>query len=261
MKFIDKTGYTIPVVLRTLGEAKKTTHIRDYMASPAQFKLKNRNLRKKFYFDNKIYGHDDVKQLLLSIQNNKCCYCESRVTHIDYGDVEHIRPKSSYRQGKETERIFPGYFWLVYDWSNLLLSCKLCNETHKNDLYPLNNPKKRCQDHRFNLSEELPQLIDPSRENPTDHLTFKREIVYYKTNKGKVSIKYLGLNREILNESRREILNALNRSEDNYKIVKDSEYGHLVFENFLNQLRDAITHNGQYTAMIQANFPEYIGML
>lgn len=65
----------------------------------------------------------------------KCAYCD-RDIHNQYGDVEHYRPKGRVTDsdGKAvTRRIngstvpHPGYYWLVYDWTNLLPACIRCN--------------------------------------------------------------------------------------------------------------------------------------
>lgn len=39
---------------------------------------------------NSRYGHPDVKAALIAETNGKCAYCESKLLHIAYGDVEHI---------------------------------------------------------------------------------------------------------------------------------------------------------------------------
>jgi hypothetical protein len=37
-----------------------------------------------------IYGHPQVKDSLLTLQNGKCCFCEAQINHVSYGDVEHF---------------------------------------------------------------------------------------------------------------------------------------------------------------------------
>ena len=46
-----------------------------------------------FEFDSSVYGHKTVKKALIEAQHGKCCFCEAKVVHISYGDVEHFRPK------------------------------------------------------------------------------------------------------------------------------------------------------------------------
>ena len=70
--------------------------------------------KRKFDFKSSIYGHQSVKTALLSMQHDKCCFCESKVTAISYGDVEHYRPKAAYKQNKSDKLSETGYYWLAY---------------------------------------------------------------------------------------------------------------------------------------------------
>src|SRR5437660_11067609 len=64
------------------------------------------------------YRHPDIKQALIAETHGKCAYCESKLLHITYGDVEHIVPKSAKIE-------------LSFQWKNLTLACDRCN-TNKN---------------------------------------------------------------------------------------------------------------------------------
>lgn len=50
-----------------------------------------------------------AKDQLLAETYNKCAYCETPTKVVDYGDVEHFRPKSK-------------YWWLAYCYDNYLAS-------------------------------------------------------------------------------------------------------------------------------------------
>ncbi|MCC7015234.1 MAG: hypothetical protein IT454_21930 [Planctomycetes bacterium] len=70
----------------------------------------------------------------------RCMYClDSHGT-----DVEHFWPKSPYPQR-------------MFDWANLLLGCAECG---------------RLKGDRFPLDGGAPMLIDPSAEDPWEHLDF-----------------------------------------------------------------------------------------
>src|SRR3954469_25335779 len=56
------------------------------------------------------YRHRDIKAALLNETHGKCAYCESKLRHITYGDVEHIVPKSL-------------ALAKIFDWANLTLAC------------------------------------------------------------------------------------------------------------------------------------------
>ncbi|MDT3498329.1 HNH endonuclease, partial [Bacillus toyonensis] len=75
------------------------------------------------------YRHEEIKEALLKETYAKCAYCESKILHIDYGDIEHIIPKS----------IFPQKTFL---WDNLTIGCAKCNQSKSNyydDTLPLLN--------------------------------------------------------------------------------------------------------------------------
>ena len=40
------------------------------------------------------YNHSDIKSALIEETHRKCAYCESKLRHISYGDIEHVVPKS-----------------------------------------------------------------------------------------------------------------------------------------------------------------------
>lgn len=190
-----------PNVLLTKGKKKTKTQRTAYSKSPQDYDTG----KKTFKHDSNIYGHETVKEALIVAQHGKCCFCESKIRHIAYGDVEHFRPKSGYRQKPQDKLGRPGYYWLAYDWQNLLLSCQICNQRHKGNLFPLVVPSKRARSHTDDLSQEDPLFVDPS-SNPEKHISFRQEIPFAKngSKKGRATIEALGLGRLLLNERRRE---------------------------------------------------------
>lgn len=95
-------------------------------------------------FDRTVYAAPEVKQALCDDQHGKCAFCESLVRHVAYGDVEHFRPKAAYRADSGHPLRRPGYYWLAYDWSNLVFACELCNRRHKANLFPLADETRRA---------------------------------------------------------------------------------------------------------------------
>lgn len=155
-------------------------------------------------FDKSLYAHNDVKNALRLAQYDKCAFCESKITHIGYGDVEHFRPKAAVRQNELDDLESPGYYWLAYEWTNLFLSCQLCNQRFKRNCFPLRHPNFRARSPRHKLQKESPLLIDPSADYPEKHLTFVGEsaVAMNGSEKGKVTIEVLGLDRAELLERR-----------------------------------------------------------
>lgn len=184
-----------PKILRDKGKKKKQANCNSYTRNKAPY----RKGKKNFEFDSKIYGHKKVKQKLIEAQHDKCCFCESKIRHISYGDVEHFRPKGGVRQTPRGPLGKPGYYWLAYEWSNLFLSCQLCNQRFKGNLFPLENPRERAISHHDDIDAEKPRFISPA-EDPEQYIAFRKEVAYAidDNSRGNATIEALGLNRDKL---------------------------------------------------------------
>lgn len=157
-----------------------------------------------FSFDAGLYGHDSVKRVLKAAQHDKCCFCESKISHIAYGDVEHFRPKAGFRQHPADPLARPGYYWLAYEWSNLYLACQMCNQRFKKNTFPLRDAGRRCRNHRGDLAQEEPLFLDPGAVDPEEHIEFAAEqpVAKHGSLAGETTIEALGLRREPLRERR-----------------------------------------------------------
>jgi uncharacterized protein (TIGR02646 family) len=165
---------------------------------------------KMLEFKSSIYGHSSVKSSLQRAQNDKCCYCEGIFHGHAAGDVEHFRPKAYFQQDAASPKSYPGYYWLVYDWSNLLFSCQICNRSHKRNLFPIIDPTARAYSRNQNISLEAPLIIDPGgQDDPYQHIQFHEEMPRGITDRGRATISVLKLDRISLNETRRERLDKV----------------------------------------------------
>jgi hypothetical protein len=111
----------------------------------------------KFDFRSEIWS--DLKNWLNEhVFCNKCGYCETQILRF-FGDAEHYRPKGGVQFRDDDGDIVtascqtvdpnsellisfrhPGYFWLAYDWRNLVPACQLCNSgTGKNQRFDTQN--------------------------------------------------------------------------------------------------------------------------
>ena len=129
----------VPGNLEEKGKDRTAKDCADYDADPEAY----HSGKKKFCITNKIYGTPAIKRKLLDAQHKKCCYCETKFLASDYGAVEHFRPKGSVSQNRNSIVEKPGYFWLGYTWSNLLVSCSQCNTSYKGTRFPLQNPGRQ----------------------------------------------------------------------------------------------------------------------
>jgi hypothetical protein len=168
-----------------------------------------------------LYGAQ--KKALFDLYNNKCAYCESPFTRYP-GDLDHYRPKNRVMDennepvrvkmnGKESEHT--GYYWLAYDWRNLLPSCEHCNRPNtgskgkrmgKWDRFPVKGfrawkPGDEKREHALLLNP----ISDKPENDPTTHLEFDDTgVVGGSSEEAEETIELLGLNDDPLIEERRE---------------------------------------------------------
>ncbi|AYF22090.1 HNH endonuclease [Vibrio parahaemolyticus] len=154
------------------------------------------------------YNHSDVKALLKQEAKNKCMYCESKVSHVSYEHIEHIKPKAKDK--------YPN---LTFEWQNLGLACPVCN-MNKSDEYDQNLP-----------------FLDPFNDEPSEHLYAAGPYVFGRAGqkRGQLTEKVIELNRMDLVEQRLERIDAIRKLTDSYQnehnpILKKAIYKELVEE-------------------------------
>jgi len=127
------------------------------------------------------YNKGYVKQALREMFHDKCAYCESKITHVDYPHIEHYRPKKKYPH-------------LTFRWENLLLAYGMCNSrTYKDEHFPV-------QDN----DDNRPLLLNPCDDDPKQHIRFEQAWVVPLSERGRTTSELLGLNRrdELLDRRR-----------------------------------------------------------
>jgi hypothetical protein len=166
-------------------------------------------------FDSRIWK--EMKTWLFEhVFDGKCAYCEAETDTVAWGDGEHWRPKGAVTglDGQRVARggeLHPGYYWLAYDWSNLLPSCELCNRPPgKGTRFPI------AGDYAFSPAEartvddldarERPLLLHPFRgPDPADHIDFNElGQPIGLTPEGRASIDVFNLPRSALMRARRK---------------------------------------------------------
>jgi len=241
-----------PIMLLTVGTSERDRLCASYDADPESYS----SGRKRHEFKQIIYGDPSVKAALVDAQHKKCCFCESKVG--DDGDIEHFRPKAASRQSKGGRLIRPGYYWLAYNWDNLLLCCGPCNQRHKRNLFPLSNPDYRARTHHEAIELELPMFINPASVEPEEHIMFRREIPFAATgsSSGKCTIDALQLDREILNERRRDRLDLLMSIFDLIVMLRNQSNisDHIVMRLRLYErlLEEAVQDDSEYASMARS---------
>ena len=173
------------------------------------------------------YQHKEIKAQLLKMFLGKCAYCESKYTHVDFGDIEHFRPKEKYPL-------------LAVKWSNLLLACPLCNIT-KLDEFP------------------KPKLINPCIDNPKEHFLFNYDEkigitnVFGITSRGVITEETLQLNRDDLRNHRSSYIQKLLAIAKYYSQYKDDEARIL-----LEQALDENNPDSEYLAFVKVIKEKYL---
>lgn len=199
---------------------------------------------KKGSFKYLAYKDDEVKRRLDELFHGKCAYCETFYSASAPVDVEHYRPKGAVSEDDS----HPGYWWLAAVWTNLLPSCIDCNrkrvqrapppstslvelfehsaaskfrasQSGKKDSFPIAADGKRLTGESVAYDEEKALLLDPTRDDPAEHLKFDLttslglvvpvEVNGNPSERGAMSIQVYGLNRLGLVQDRTRLLRRL----------------------------------------------------
>jgi hypothetical protein len=169
---IKLSKHTIPDVLAKNG-AKWTAEL---LAIIAAGKKPSEYLKGK-------YRHKEVKTAVLEETSGKCAYCESKILHITYGDIEHILPKH-------------GDINLSFSWPNLTAACDVCN-----------------------TNKGIKIVIDPFSVDPINYVYFLGPMLFPKNSSydAMSAETILKLNRTALLEKRKELLDRLNLARERMK--------------------------------------------
>lgn len=161
---------------------------------------------------------------LRELYHDKCAYCErSRGMELE---VDHYRPSKPRIHDSYINYNQPGYYWLTYEWSNLLPLCSRCNKA-KTNKFPLMiwSEENRINSHvpvipltHEDITDlhELNNIENPFLLHPEVVLQLSRHfkflnngLVKGRTNQGKETIVLLKLNRFDLIRERMQILMSL----------------------------------------------------
>ena len=155
------------------------------------------------------------------------------------------------RQDENSQKQFPGYYWLAYSWENLYLCCQVCNRSGKRDLFPLEDPAARARSHCDDVSGESPLLLDPAGpEDPREHIRFRQERAIGLTDAGRRTIEVLGLNRPELCDARLGRLKQLRTFQDVVRLCTEgSALAEIDLQDARNELARAPLPSAIFSAM------------
>jgi len=166
MIFNDRKSLFYPNPPQALIDAENEWQL--IAKTPANKKLIKRKVYRGTVRENGQDVHK-IREILRKIYHNKCAYCEA----INCSpDVEHYRPQKCVTESKRHS----GYYWLCYEWSNLIPSCADCNRPPgKGNKFPVmgvyeSKPsflpsgeldKDKCKADKSLLINEKPYLLHP----------------------------------------------------------------------------------------------------
>lgn len=165
------------------------------------------------------------RQALIEEFDNSCAYCESRLGLTSPPEIDQFYPKS----------LSPDK---AFQLDNLLLCCSVCNR-NKGNAFPLDK-------------DGLPLLLNPRFDNFNEHLKFEKDgIATAITERGKVTIELLDLNRPALIEDRK--LRQLEKDFlANYSKISDTFYA-----NFTENIKNIRELNG-FCELAKDNVKEHL---
>lgn len=197
------------------------------------------------------YRSDEVQEALIKCQFNKCCFSEAKFVG-DYPNVEHFRPKGRIDEIEPKSSSYPGYYWLAYKWSNLFLCKQLINISYKRNFFPLVKDTIRTRSHHDDLENEIPLLVDPSKDEPRNHIYFHLDVPIHKDEKGKATIEYLGLKHPHFKEARETKFKLLEGIKTLVELLlaENNDYKeHPKVIKYISVLQEAKQPNAEFSSM------------
>ncbi|GAB3812094.1 hypothetical protein GCM10028820_04440 [Tessaracoccus terricola] len=147
-----------------------------------------------------VLQHAEVVAPLLQATGWTCAYCERPLTGTgpDGVVVTHHRPTWGAMAADGTVTM-GAYGWLALVWDNLRPACADCVRA-KGTRFPVDGPRATPDS---DLAAERAVLLDPAVDDPDPHLRFQPDgTVAAITQRGRVTIEVLALNREPLVRAR-----------------------------------------------------------
>ncbi len=178
-----------------------------------------------------------MRQQLVSLQHNKCAYCEDYLRGRMI-EIDHIRPKKRHL-----------YWWLAYSVENLVATCRACNNTKSSRWELCDGESELIPRQRPWVTSERTMLIDPTAEDPTLHLTYVYAGGMWRiaatSPRGRWTIEKLGLDSDSFTHEANEFvlqsMDALAQRIEAAKRARDSQ----GLSDALEEMQRRFDHPGQ----------------
>jgi uncharacterized protein (TIGR02646 family) len=205
MIHVDRTRVKAPAVLRSAKAEAARKELTAFFRRPPRERA-----QQDPPFVREVLRYAELRAALRSLFHEKCAYCETPV-ELSAMKVDQFRPEAR-AIDLDGSLTADGYWWLAYEWSNLYAACASC-EQMKGTRFPIGGERAAPGTRGERLAEEEPLLFDPCADRPEKELIFSEDgRVASRTQRGRVTIDVLGLNRAVLIESRRAALASLRAS-------------------------------------------------
>lgn len=131
-----------------------------------------------------------LKEDLHKIFYGKCGYCETIIESPEKGVIDRYRPHNGVRDKDGYNQDL--YWWLTFEWDNLIYSCKECNQ-YKANYFPIQGV--RALKVKDNLDQEKRLLLNPCVDDPQEHFYYNHDgHIQIKTREGEQTVDLLRLN-------------------------------------------------------------------
>jgi 5-methylcytosine-specific restriction endonuclease McrA len=164
------------------------------------------------------YKERRLKEHLMAETHGKCAYCESKICHSYFGDVEHMLSKKHKPK-------------LRLNLSNLTIACAVCNN-NKRDYF----------------SDVLP-IINPFEDDPSIEFIAVGSLIKWQAgrDRAKITAMQLKLNRPALIERRNERIQGLFELVDTYMMEPSGPMREVLKE----QLEIEMAEESEYTFVVR----------
>lgn len=171
------------------------------------------------------WHHPEIRSALEEETRRRCAYCDSEMSSVSWGEVEHIRPKS-----KRPD--------LVVEWSNLTLACSRCNR-QKSD-----------------YDSETTPLLNPYVDEPLTHIVFAGPTLFPQPGdaRARLTILRIGLSRADITERRVKRLERFSDLLELWYSAKE-EYQEELERLIVEEMENGDFRNTVRAFLLQAGFP------
>ena len=168
------------------------------------------------------WKHHEIRDALRQETSERCAYCEGRITHVTYDEIEHIFPKAHRPD-------------LVVQWLNLTLACPRCNN-EKRDYY-----------------EPTAPLVHPYDDSPETHIHFRGSLALPAPGdeKGRRTIAKMRLYRAELTQARETRISQIHQMLEIWMAASAPDKDTLAAV-----IREDV-EQGEYTACATAHLRSY----